>query len=361
LKTDWEHLFKANLRHSPFLAWGWVNAWLRHIAGQHVPQIACWRDAGGTLQFVLPLVLRTDGRAFGRKKFALVCSYGPDCSESLGCLYLPDIESQLAEFSAQAIAQFFDRGRRITLGYLDNTADYPSSLQRAMQANGHIVRVRKDIVCPAVSLPDTWEEFLQQRSSNFRSQIRRHYKRITEQEGLRFRSVGEAEAESFARDLIRLNRSRIQAKGEVSSLESEAFRDFLIDAIPYMASQGLAWMDVIEDDANVVGSALNLVHGKTTYYYMGGFDNRAQQLRPGTALFAQAIQRSINGGCTSYDFLRGIEPYKYRWGAEDTSTRQVDIYPHGVINGSLASAVDGLGNTLRKLIRHLRRAGKRQN
>jgi len=152
----------------------------------------------------------------------------------------------------------------------------------------------------------------------------------------------------------------MRAKGEVSSLEDEAFRTFLVEAIPYMASHGFAWMDSIERDDEALGSALNFVHGDSVYFYMGGFDDTAQKLRPGSALFALVIQRCIDGGYAEYDFLRGAEPYKYRWRARDVLTQRVVIYPRGLIRGHLASVVDDLYIATRELASRLRDLVRRQ-
>jgi len=360
LQPDWEHLFRENSRHSPFLAWGWVNAWLKHIAGRHELLVACLRDDSGALVFVLPLVRRNREQRFGSTQVELVCSYGPECSEKLGCLCVPALESRAVELSATALSRYAGRHDTISLGRLDNAADYPSGLRAAMQESGRHSRLRPDVACPTVRLPESWDEYLGGLSSNFRSQVRRSYRQVEGDEMAEFRSIAPSDAEAFARDLIRLNRSRMQAKGETSSLEDEAFRDFLGEAVPYMAAHELAWMDSIGRGDEVLGSALNFVHGRSAYFYMGGFDDRASKLRPGTALFAQVIQRCIDGGYGEYDFLRGAEPYKYRWRAEDVVTQRVVIYPHGFVRGRLAPLVDELYIATREFVRRLRARAKRQ-
>ena len=112
-------------------------------------------------------------------------------------------------------------------------------------------------------------------------------------------------------------------------------------------------MDTIEDGTDVVGCSLHFVQGRTVYYYMGGFDERATNLRPGTALFALVIQRSIAQKYTSFDFLRGGDPYKYRWGATDRKTSRLEIYPRSRLNGKLRWAIDGGELKLRNRIREL--------
>ena len=360
LESDWERLFQENPRHSPFLAWGWVNTWLKHIAGPHELQIVCLRDDSGRLLFVLPLLKRAGEPRYGLKKLVLVCSYGPECSENLGCLCVADLEAQSSELSARAIAHFVDGHDTVSLGRLDGAGDFPSGLKATMQASGRKSQVRPDIVCPTVSLPESWEEYLQQLSSNFRSQVRRSYRQIGGGGQPNFRSLDQSEAKVFTRELIRLNRSRMHAKGEVSSLEDAAFRSFLGEAIPYMASRGIAWLDTIERNGEILGSALNFVHGESVYFYMGGFDDQSRKLKPGTTLFALVIQRSIDRGYAKYDFLRGGEAYKYRWNAKDRLTHRVTIYPRGLVRGHLASIVDDLNIVMRKFVSNLGCLAKRQ-
>jgi CelD/BcsL family acetyltransferase involved in cellulose biosynthesis len=53
------------------------------------------------------------------------------------------------------------------------------------------------------------------------------------------------------------------------------------------------------------------------YDYIGGFDPEFALLSPGTLLIGHALDAATAEGATATDFLRGAEPYKYRWGAVD--------------------------------------------
>ena len=341
LQSDWEQIYRSNVRHSPFQAWGWVNAWLSHLAGPHELLVACHRDPVGDLDFVLPLIRRTGG-GIGMPDVMLVCSYGPECSEKLGSLRTPNLDDRAATMAAEAVSRFLEPSDYASLAPLDTKCQSPDTIARAIGLTGRKTSMRPGVVCPTLGLPDSWEVYLQQLSSNFRSQVRRSEKNFTGTGESVSRALTPADAETFTRELIRLNRGRMQAKGDVSSMEDEAFRAFLLEAIPYMASQDIAWMDVVENDAGIYGVSLNFVHGKEIYYYSGGFDDRFSKLRPGTALFAFAIRRGIESGYTSFNFLRGDESYKYRWGAKDVVDHCVVVFPTAGIPALLAAAADRL-------------------
>jgi CelD/BcsL family acetyltransferase involved in cellulose biosynthesis len=53
------------------------------------------------------------------------------------------------------------------------------------------------------------------------------------------------------------------------------------------------------------------------YDYIGGFDPQFSSLSPGSLLIGHAIEQAEAEGAAHFDFLRGAEAYKYRWGAVD--------------------------------------------
>lgn len=350
LQPEWESLYAKNPRHSPFLAWGWMNAWLLHLSGNPRLMIACMRGSDKQLQYILPLVSDADAGNGGLHRTVLACSYGPDCSEELGCLCLPELEGRAAELTIEAISRSVDRGT-IYLNPLGNITAFPSELTAALTAHGRVMRLRQDVRCPTIDLPDSWDDYLADLSSNFRSQIRRSAKAMTRIDGLGFRSLGPAEADIFTDALIKLNKQRMQSKGEVSTLEEDCFKRFLKEATPYMAKYHTAWMDVIERDDEILAAALNFVANGRVYYYMGGFQESISSIRPGVNLFARVIKRSIESKMKKYNFLRGEEPYKYRWNASDAESFNVTIFPEGRICPLAYAFMDDLRITARNLIR----------
>jgi CelD/BcsL family acetyltransferase involved in cellulose biosynthesis len=58
------------------------------------------------------------------------------------------------------------------------------------------------------------------------------------------------------------------------------------------------------------------------YFYIGGFDPDRAALSPGALLLGHAIEAAVREGAVAFDFLRGREAYKLRWGARDTHTHR---------------------------------------
>jgi CelD/BcsL family acetyltransferase involved in cellulose biosynthesis len=60
--------------------------------------------------------------------------------------------------------------------------------------------------------------------------------------------------------------------------------------------------------------------------YNSGYDPiKYGALSPGIVLFAHSIQDAIAAKRRRYDFLRGNEEYKYRFGAKETEVMELHI------------------------------------
>lgn len=347
LRNEWEILFRQNSRHSPFLSWGWAAAWLEHLAGQHTLCILVLKDDQQNIHVIVPLLDRSSSVSGNGRDLVNICGYGPECSDHLGVLYRMEHAGCLAEIVVEGIWEHLGARNRIEWNSMNSCENFPRILKDQFSSLACQTRLSDGEVSPTIILPESWEEFLQDLSGNFRSQVKRNYERILTNRELSMRSIDQSEVEYFAEALIQLNRGRMQDIGKESSLEDAKFRDFLVDVVRYMSAQEIAWMDIVENDKQIVGAALNFVHGDTVYYYIGGFKESVKKSGPGNALFARVIQRAIAKDLKQFSFLRGAESYKYRWGAKDVVDQQLIIYPQGALCGYTSKCADALQRLLR--------------
>jgi CelD/BcsL family acetyltransferase involved in cellulose biosynthesis len=60
---------------------------------------------------------------------------------------------------------------------------------------------------------------------------------------------------------------------------------------------------------------LSYFWGGKYWFFIGGFEPDLMRWSVGTCLFARVFQSAIEEGAREFDFLRGAEEYKYRFGA----------------------------------------------
>jgi CelD/BcsL family acetyltransferase involved in cellulose biosynthesis len=66
---------------------------------------------------------------------------------------------------------------------------------------------------------------------------------------------------------------------------------------------------------HVVGGLYGFADSRAFYYYQSGWSPGFERLSLGSVLLAEAIDLASGLGLDEFDFLRGNEPYKHRFGA----------------------------------------------
>ncbi len=61
------------------------------------------------------------------------------------------------------------------------------------------------------------------------------------------------------------------------------------------------------------------------WIYNSGLDWKFSEYSPGWVLLANLIRHAIEAGRTEFDFMRGNEDYKYRFGAVDRFVMRIEI------------------------------------
>jgi len=75
------------------------------------------------------------------------------------------------------------------------------------------------------------------------------------------------------------------------------------------------------------------------YYYIGGFDPAYSKMSVGTVLTGHALAAMAEEGCREFDFLRGAEAYKYRWGCSDRFNSRMVISKPNVYSRTAARII----------------------
>ena len=95
---------------------------------------------------------------------------------------------------------------------------------------------------------------------------------------------------------------------------------FLREAVPELLSAGLLRLYGLRLDGRIVAGLLALHDGRRAHGYLTGFDPGLGNLGLGSILIGHVMTEAHREGLAEMHFLRGQEPYKYTWGAEDRPT-----------------------------------------
>jgi CelD/BcsL family acetyltransferase involved in cellulose biosynthesis len=79
-------------------------------------------------------------------------------------------------------------------------------------------------------------------------------------------------------------------------------------------AQGYLWLAFLEVDGVKVDASLNFDYKNKLWGYNSGVSRAHMELSPGWVLLGHVIQWCCENGRYEFDFMRGDEDYKYRFG-----------------------------------------------
>ena len=167
--------------------------------------------------------------------------------------------------------------------------------------------------CPRLRIDDA-EELI----SNKLAKTLRNARRRLDREGFSFQwkdpgRVSEGDLERLY-DLHRMRREEAGDEPVFANSSRQAFHERLRTI--QQGENGTAMMTAALDN-QICGVLYGFVWRDTFSYYQIGWDPSHRKLSLGSVLVQEAIETSKSLGLVTFDFLRGPEDYKYRFGASD--------------------------------------------
>ncbi|MGD9695176.1 MAG: GNAT family N-acetyltransferase [Thermoleophilia bacterium] len=299
----WDDL--ATRRRQPYSAPAWMLAWWRHLAPRDSRlAVVAVRDAGGDLVGLAPWYQM---RGPGGLSLARLLGTG----HRVEPLAAPGREDEVAAAVAAALGGL-ERGPRVLLlDRVDARSRWPDLLAGAM---GPRATVRRERRVPAPTLATrgrSYEQWLAERSSNFRGQRARARRRL-EAAGVTARLVGpDDDPATTAAALMRLHAARWSSMRRESSLAA-GVEGMVRDAAAAMVPGGRMRVWLLERAGRPISAQLFVIGGGEAAYWNGGFDPAEAALRPGFEALAFAVEHAFRQGDARIDFGGGSSEYKDR-------------------------------------------------
>ncbi|MBV9865177.1 MAG: GNAT family N-acetyltransferase [Abitibacteriaceae bacterium] len=195
-------------------------------------------------------------------------------------------------------------------------AQLPANCQLITLAQNSGWQVSEAEACPVLTLPDTWDEYVALLGKNMREQIKRYPKRLEKEFKVEYAlAQTEAEVQTALSHLFRLHGKRWRARGQTGVLATPRRQRFHREVCVAFARHGWLRLWTMHCNGQPACVLLNYFYGGKYYFFIGGFEPELMRWSVGTCLFARVFRQAIEEGATEFDFLRGEEEYKYRFGA----------------------------------------------
>jgi len=287
----------------------WWSSWWRHLRRRGSELFLLTVSDGDELVGLAPWYRY---RAFGFGRVVRFLGDGCACSDYTTIAALPEYRAEvwreITQWVAAEAGQAWDAF--ILAGVSAADEEFQTFCQDIGQQNV-LVDQRTVANTWRLALPETWDAYLGLLSKQSRNRVRRMQRDMFDTGRATFhRATNLAELDRGFEIHERLHQIRRASLGEPGCFDNPRFGPFLREATQGFLEQGALRLRWTEVDGQPVAFDTGFTDQKTVFVYQTGFDPAQSDLSPGRLHFQQSIMKAIEEGYTSFDFLRGDEPYK---------------------------------------------------
>jgi CelD/BcsL family acetyltransferase involved in cellulose biosynthesis len=311
LRSEWLALWRRSSAATPFQSPDWLIPWWKYFGAGRLCVLVLTEDT--RLVGIAPLF------ANGERRLRLL---GAGNSDYLDVLF----DDRIGRAGAAAIFSYLAKTDRWDQIDLQNLQRH-SPLLATNTWPAYFEHVEEQDTCPVVSLPQTADQFLNSLPRQLRHNLNYYHRKLDAFKDVKIERANEDNFPELFDAFVSLHEARWQMKNMPGVLCGENLRHFHHEAGAGFLSNGALRLYALRVDRHVVACLYAFHHARRTYYYLSGFDPEFKQYSPGTILVAHAIAEATHERAKEFDFLRGREPYKYKWGAVDRSIYRKQLEP----------------------------------
>ncbi|BCY16932.1 glycosyl transferase [Leptolinea sp. HRD-7] len=325
LAGEWLDLLDKTNGRSPFLEFDYQKLWWETKGGGEWPRADLLLFAArmeGKLVGLAPLFSTPipDGTV------GLFNVGSIEVSDFLDVIVLPDYRDEfltrlLGEIQALDLPGF----SRLSLCNLLDSSPTLAALTIAAEKTGWQLTIEKLQHSPCITLAADWETYLAGIDKKQRHEIRRKMRRAEESEIpvdwyiVTDPATLDTEVDAF----IEL----MENDGDKVAFLKPEMREFLRRVVHFAFDCGCLQLAFLTVDGQKAAAYMSFDYQNRIWVYNSGLNRNFQSLSPGWVLLGHLLQWAIEHSRSEFDFMRGDEDYKYRFGAVDRFVMRADLQP----------------------------------
>lgn len=317
LSDEWNQLLSCcSASHVPFLRHEYISTWWKTLGGGEWQQGELFtlvgRNENGDMLGIAPMFFSTNKD--NQKALLLLGSI--EISDYLDLIVSED---QLGGF-VDAIFNRLETDSAIQWQALDfynipESSPTLKTIEAAAKQRGWRYSQESLQPCPYIPLPGDWENYLANIDKKQRHEIRRKMRRAENYElPVRWYFV---EDESILDQEIDEFLELMAQDPEKDKFLTQIMRSQMRSAIHAAFKTGWLQLAFLEIDGQKIAGYLNFDYDDHIWVYNSGMRFEYREISPGWVLLGYLLKWANDNQRKSFDFMRGDEDYKYKFGAID--------------------------------------------
>ncbi len=338
LESEWNDLLKSSPNENVFMSFDWNFLWIKYFlrGKDSLFIIAVYNDAN-ELEALAPFFLK---RFFLFFKSLIFIS--GDYSDYLGIIVKKDADKEriyseiFGEITNNKIADIIYM--RQVSGELLNGVKKNVSGYYGLKLN-----YKESGCCYYFNLPDGMDGYMRRFNSKQRYNI---LNRVEKAEKNNIGFIGSSAIDKslfneYLNYFFDLHQKRWNDKGKKGVFYNKKIKNFFTDLFTILYNKNkiaLSFLKVNEEASvgnggkeNIISSAVCFDSGNKRQVYLPGFDPEYSNFHPGIVLTYYIIKEAIGKKYEEFDFLKGGEEYKQRFGAVKRENFKLYLYKNKII------------------------------
>ena len=326
LAEEWEELLTRSRTRSAFVSWTFLHTWWLHFRRQREPRVYVARERSGRVVGIIPLYVETRTLRFGTVRVLRNMGFGDVVNpDFLDALVEKGRESEVAA-ALLPYLQADESWQYIELSELDRSGSMMELARIWENQRVFETHIERRARCPYITLPGSFEEFLQSRNPHFRQQLRRYRRKIERDLSVEWRRVGvDVSVAAGMEALARLHQERMESTERGGNFRKQDYLVFHRDLAERMVGTGELYFWLLYVEGSPIATHFGYLHGKVYYGYQMGFSPRFHKWSPGHYMTGVVLEKLIALGAREMNLLRGTDPWKFRWTQDTRDTVTVNL------------------------------------
>lgn len=249
---------------------------------------------------------------------------GEICSDYLGVLCHPAAQEAVVEalvdylaMSARNDAPGQLRWDLLKLDGIEAKDHITADLIHGLALSGCMIHYRPDFNCWRLDLPADWDCYVASLGKHMRREVRRLEREYLDTGRATLHTTDRLDKLPEAMNiLVELHQRRRTMLSEEGCFASPRFLGFHNDVVPELLRRGQAQIFWLEIDGRPAAAEYHLMGNGILYAYQSGVEPALMEHQPGKLIYLAILRQAIEHGYRVFDFLRGDEAYKARFGAK---------------------------------------------
>lgn len=313
LKDYWNKVLKRSRDNHIFLTWEFLSTYVKHFGKETKLKILYIEDKNEIIA-IAPL---------RQSRNSLKNCLGYNVIEPLTYGHTDYTGLVLAERESECLNLFLNylvernNWDFIYLFDFPGTSNFPELLSKVPTASYLKVDFLHGAVCPFMSIPESMNLFMNSLSADFRYNIRRYTRKLEKNhqrvELKRYDEIGSVE--DTVKIFIDLHQRWWKSKGMPGYFSTQKRRDFTLDVSRRFADNGWLALYFLTVNDEPITALFCFEYNQRMYGTLTGLNPDYFEYSVGNITFAKVIEECIQKKIKEFDFMKGSELYKFKYGA----------------------------------------------